>query len=109
MQNNLIEKIEGLSKHVELEYLNMAVNSVAKIEGLKRCESLTKLDLTLNFIEPEDLRESLEHLEWCPMLLELHLIGNPCTDWPGYKEYTIAKVESLIKLDGNDISKSERL
>ena len=87
----------------------MAVNSVAKIEGLKRCESLTKLDMTLNFIEAEDLKESVEHLEWCPNLLELHLMGNPCTDFPGYKEYVIAKVDSLIKLDGVEITKSERL
>jgi len=55
LQNNLIEKMEGMTKLVELEYLSMAVNSVAKIEGLKRCESLQKIDLTLNFIEIEDL------------------------------------------------------
>ena len=55
LQNNLIEKMEGMTKLKELEYLNMAVNSVAKIEGLKRCESLNKLDLTLNFIDVEDL------------------------------------------------------
>ena len=44
-----------MTKLKELEYLNMAVNSVAKIEGLKRCESLNKLDLTLNFVDIEDL------------------------------------------------------
>ena len=47
--------MEGMTKLKELEYLNMAVNSVAKIEGLKRCESLNKLDLTLNFVDIEDL------------------------------------------------------
>ena len=55
LQNNLIEKMEGLNKMAELEYINMAVNSVKKIEGLKRCESLQKIDMTLNFIDLEDL------------------------------------------------------
>lgn len=52
----------------ELEYLNMAVNSVSKIEGLRRCESLNKLDMTLNFIDVEDLKESIEELEYCEHL-----------------------------------------
>ena len=101
--------MEGLNKLVELEYLNMAVNSVSKIEGVKRCESLNKLDLTLNFIDVEDLKESLENLEWCPNFTELYLTGNPCTDWPNYRQYTIAKVETLLRLDGTEIEKSERL
>ena len=101
--------MEGMKKLKELEYLNMAVNSVGKIEGLKRCESLNKLDLTLNFIDVEDFQESLENLEWCPLLDELTLTGNPCTDWPKYREYTIAKVPQLKRLDGDDIEKSQRL
>lgn len=101
--------MEGLNKLVELEYLNMAVNSVGKIEGLKRCESLNKLDLTLNFIDIEDLQESCENLEFCHNFTELYLTGNPCTDWPNYRKYTIAKVETLMRLDGEEISKSERL
>ena len=109
LQNNLIEKMEGLNKLVELEYLNMAVNSVSKIEGLKRCESLNKLDLTLNFVDLEDLKESLENLEWCPFMTDLYMTGNPCTDWPNYRAYAIAKVESLLRLDGTEIMKSERL
>jgi protein TilB len=109
LQNNLIEKMEGLNKLVELEYLNMAVNSVSKIEGLKRCESLNKLDLTLNFVDLEDLKESLENLEWCPFMTDLYMTGNPCTDWPNYRAYTIAKVETLLRLDGTEIMKSERL
>jgi len=101
--------MEGLNKLVELEYLNMAVNSVSKIEGVKRCESLNKLDLTLNFIDVEDLKESLENLEWCPNFTELYLTGNPCTDWPNYRQYTVAKVDTLLRLDGEEVQKSERL
>ena len=109
MQNNLIEKMEGLTKLKELEYLNLAVNSCPRIEGIKRCESLNKLDMTLNFVDIENLKESCEALEWCPFMTELYLSGNPCTDWPGYREYVIAKVETLMKLDGEEIEKSHRL
>ena len=35
LQNNLIPKIENVTKLKELEYLNLAVNNVTKIEGLQ--------------------------------------------------------------------------
>ena len=101
--------MEGLTKLKELEYINLAVNSVGKIEGIQRCESLNKLDLTLNFVDIEDLKESCENLEWCPNFTELYLTGNPCTDWPNYRTYVIAKVETLMRLDGEEISKSQKL
>ncbi len=40
LQNNIIEKLENLDKLRELEYLNLAVNSVSMIEGLDGCEAL---------------------------------------------------------------------
>ena len=101
--------MEGMSKLKELEYLNMAVNSVKKIEGIKRCESLNKLDMTLNFVDLEDFQSSCEEMEWCEMLTDLYFVGNPCTDWEHYKEYLIAKVPQILRLDGNDITRSERL
>ena len=107
LQNNLIEKMEGLNKLVELEYLNLAVNSVKKIEGIKRCESLNKLDLTLNFVDVDALRESCDALEFCPFMTELYLSGNPCTDWDGYRDYVIARVDTLMKLDGLKVSESQ--
>lgn len=109
LQNNLIEKMEGLNKLKELEYLNLAVNSVSKIEGIKRCESLNKLDMTLNFVDLEDLQESCEEMEWCENLVELYMVGNPCTDWEHFKDYVIAKCPQIMRLDGNDITRSERL
>lgn len=108
-QNNLIEKMEGLSKLKELSYLNLAVNSVKKIEGVRRCESLHKLDLTLNFIDLENLRESIEELEYCPDLQEIYLTGNPCCDWKDYADYVIAKLPQLVRFNGDDISRSQRL
>jgi protein TilB len=101
--------MEGLNKLKELEYLNLAVNSVSKIEGVKRCESLNKLDLTLNFIDVEDLKESCENLEFNYLFTDLYLTGTPCLDWTGCRDYVIAKVETLLRLDGTEITKSERL
>lgn len=40
LQNNIIEKIENLEKLKELEYVNLAVNSINLIEGLESCENL---------------------------------------------------------------------
>lgn len=82
--------MEGLSKLKELEYLNLAVNNVSKIEGIKGCESLKKLDLTLNFIDVEDFKESIQNLAWCEQINELYLTGNPCTSWAEYKNYIFA-------------------
>lgn len=100
MQNNLIEEIECCTKFKELEYLNLAVNSVSKIKGLRRCESLRKLDMTLNFLDLEDLKSSCEELEWNPVISELYLMGNPCLDWEHCVDYIIAKVETINRLDG---------
>lgn len=106
LQNNLIPKIEGVSKLKELEYLNLAVNNCTTIGGLEGCESLLKLDMTLNFIPLENYRESLECLAECPDFNELYLTGNPVCDWPQYKTYAVAKIPTLKRLDGDEITKS---
>lgn len=51
-----------------------------------------KIDLTLNFLDIEDLEESMENLSECESIVELYLTGNPCTNWPNYKEYIMGKV-----------------
>lgn len=109
LQNNLIPKIENVHKLKELEYLNLAVNNVTKIEGLATCESLYKLDLTLNFVDLDVLKESCEHLVQCENMKELTLTGNPCTDWKDYKDYIIAKIPQLRRLDATDITKSMQI
>ena len=76
----------------ELEYLNLAVNSVKTIEGIKRCESLNKLDMTLNFVDVEDLEESVDEMEYCENLQEVYMTGNPCTNWEGYRDYMLGRL-----------------
>mmetsp|Transcript_29508 Transcript_29508/g.65337 ORF Transcript_29508/g.65337 Transcript_29508/m.65337 type:complete len:438 (+) Transcript_29508:154-1467(+) len=108
LQNNLISKIQNLHKLKELQYLNLAVNNITKLQNLQRCESLTKLDLTVNFISKAGLL-SICSLQANEGLRELHLLGNPCTDWGGYRQYVIAQLPQLTKLDGQDIKRSERI
>ena len=68
-------------------------------QNLQKCESLERLDLTINFVPKAGLL-TLESLAGNDHLRELTLMGNPCTDWPGYREYVIAKLPQLEKLDG---------
>jgi protein TilB len=39
--------------------------------------------------------ESLVHNQ---QLKELYLLGNPCADWTGYRQYVVAKLPHLKKL-----------
>lgn len=109
LQNNLIEKMEGLNKLKELEYINVCVNNISLIEGVWGCESLQKLDLTLNFIDIEDFEESVDNLADLPDFREIYLLGNPCTDWPHWKEYLMARLPNLGRIDGEEVSISKKL
>lgn len=109
LQDNIIEKMEGLTKLKELEYVNFAVNSIGLIEGIRGCESLQKMDLTLNFIDVEDFEESMDNLAELPDFRELYLLGNPCTDWEHWKDYVVARLPHLGRLDGEDVSKTWKL
>lgn len=42
-------------------------------------------------------------------LRELYTTGNPCEDWSGYKDYVTARIPSLMRLNGTDIVKSDRI
>lgn len=106
LQGNLISRIENLGKLKKLHYLNLAINNIEKIENLEKLESLSKLDLTLNFIG--DI-ESVKNLRDNYNLQELILTGNPCCDYPGYRQYIIHTLPQLSTLDSTAITKSDRL
>ena len=72
--------MENLNKLKELEYLNLALNNIYKIEGIEGCESLKKIDFTVNFIDIENIEESMVNLSKCPQIRELYMTGNPCTE-----------------------------
>ncbi|XP_040911734.1 protein tilB homolog [Toxotes jaculatrix] len=106
LQNNLIPRIENLSRLKKLEYLNVALNNIEVLENLEGCESLQKLDLTVNFVGRLSSVESLKHNIH---LRELFLVGNPCTKFEGYRQYVVASLPQLKWLDGKEISRSERI
>ncbi|CAN9500388.1 unnamed protein product [Ophioblennius macclurei] len=106
LQNNLIPKIENVGRLKKLEYLNLALNNIEVIENLEGCESLQKLDLTVNFV---GRLSSVESLKLNLHLRELFLVGNPCTEFQGYRQYVVAALPQLERLDGTDISRSERI
>lgn len=109
LQNNIIPKMENLSKLKELEYLNLALNNISMLEGIEGCESLKKLDMTVNFVDIEDLEESIYNLKANIMLEDLYLSGNPCEEWPGFKMYVTAHLPRLKQLDGKLILPHERI
>uniref|UniRef100_A0AAX7UAK6 Leucine-rich repeat-containing protein 6 n=1 Tax=Astatotilapia calliptera TaxID=8154 RepID=A0AAX7UAK6_ASTCA len=106
LQNNLIPRIENVGRLKKLEYLNLALNNIEVIENLEGCESLQKLDLTVNFVGRLSSVESLRHNIH---LRELFLVGNPCTQFEGYRQFVVAALPQLKSLDGTEISRSERI
>lgn len=108
MQNNLISKLNNLHRLKELEYANFAVNNIRKIENLQRCESLAKLDLTMNFVEKASLL-TVHTLRENYKLEDLYLMGNPCADFGGYRMFVIGTLPQLKRLDGKDVTPSERI
>lgn len=109
LQNNIIGKLENVSKLKELEYLNLALNNIERIEGLEGCESLNKLDLTVNFVDVEDLASSVYNLKANVMLEDLYLMGNPCLDWSGARDYIIASLPQIKQFDSKLVMKAERI
>ena len=106
LQSNLIPKIENVGKLKKVRYINLALNNIERIENLEGCESLEKLDLTVNFI---GRLTDVERLKANVFLKELYLTGNPVVEFEGYREFVIATLPSLMKLDGVDVNKSERI
>ncbi|XP_034251026.1 protein tilB homolog isoform X2 [Thrips palmi] len=106
LQSNLISKLENLNKMKRLEYLNLALNNIERIENLERCESLEKLDLTLNFIgELTSVASLISNVH----LHTLHLTGNPCAEFSGYRDYVVATLPQLQVLDSEPILRSDRI
>jgi len=109
LQNNLIGKIENLKRMKALKYINFALNNIIKIEGLGSCEKLEKLDFTVNFIDIDFFQKSIENLRRNRELRDLYLTGNPCTSFEGWRSFIIATLPQLTRIDGTDVSRSERI
>ncbi len=73
------------------------------------CESLQKLDLTANFIAAPAGLLSVASLACNQALRELFLVGNPCAKDDAYRTFIIASLPQLTRLDGTDVTPSERI
>ena len=65
--------------------------------------------MTLNFIDIEDFEESIDNLAELQDFRELYLLGNPCMDWKRANEYLMARIDTISRIDGNDVTKTMRL
>eukprot|EP00045_Choanoeca_perplexa_P004122 m.35613 g.35613 ORF g.35613 m.35613 type:complete len:432 (+) comp12406_c0_seq2:186-1481(+) len=106
LQNNIISRIEHVGRLKNLRYLNLALNNIVRIGGLTGCEALEKLDLTVNFIVDVSTAATLQANR---NLTELYLTGNPCASFKDYRKYVISLLPQLTQLDGQAITRSERI
>uniref|UniRef100_A0AAQ6IJB3 Dynein regulatory complex subunit 3 n=1 Tax=Anabas testudineus TaxID=64144 RepID=A0AAQ6IJB3_ANATE len=118
LNNNLIEKIEGLDHLINLTWLNLSFNRIGKIEGLESLQKLEVLNLSNNrisVIENMDKLEKLTHFCIANNLIEqldnvlylrklknlftINLSGNPVSTVDDYKLFIAAYFPNLMCLD----------
>ena len=114
LHNNLLPShptFRQLHRLKSLTYLNLTLNNITTLPAphLAALEKLVKLDLTLNHISLTSLTDSLHALVPCHFLIELYLTGNPCTRWTGYRQWVVGRLVRLERLDGTDVTRTERL
>lgn len=92
----LIENLEGeelfvIGVNKAISSLEPLIHSSANSPSAD-CESLQKLDLTVNFV---GRLSSVERLRHNRHLAELFLVGNPCSEFQGYRQYVVASLPQL--------------
>ncbi|KAJ3595499.1 hypothetical protein NHX12_004802 [Muraenolepis orangiensis] len=98
-----IQRLQHLDRWCrDLKILYLQNNLIPRIG----CESLQKLDLTVNFVGELSSVGSLKHNVH---LRQLFLVGNPCSEYQGYRQYVVATLSQLQWLDGQEVSRSERI
>ena len=65
--------------------------------------------MTLNFVDIEDFEESVDNLAELNDIRELYLVGNPLTNWQYWKQYLMARLPTLGRIDGDECTKGKRL
>lgn len=64
----------------------------------------------MNFVDVDELEESIRHLQSRERLVDLYMMGNPSqANWPNFQNYVIAMLPQLVTLDGTEITKSMRI
>ena len=64
----------------------------------------------MNFVDVDELESSMDHLADREHLKDLYMMGNPAqANWPGFKNYVIARLPQLQFLDGEAITRSMQI
>eukprot|EP00164_Ancoracysta_twista_P005763 GFYU01007925.1.p1 GENE.GFYU01007925.1~~GFYU01007925.1.p1 ORF type:complete len:235 (-),score=44.50 GFYU01007925.1:121-825(-) len=87
------------------EVLSLSVNKICTLEDFAFCPKLSELYLRKN--EVPDVQDIL-YLKGLKHLKILWLCDNPCAKNPKYREFAIAHLSNLTKLDNEDITPEER-
>lgn len=103
LQKNQITRIENLEVLPKLKFLTLADNKITKVENLKILTNLQFLDLSDNLVEDFDGEE------FPASLIILNLKGNPCIQLVDYKKKLFVALPLLKQLNGQDITREERL
>uniref|UniRef100_A0A3P8WD61 Dynein regulatory complex subunit 3 n=1 Tax=Cynoglossus semilaevis TaxID=244447 RepID=A0A3P8WD61_CYNSE len=118
LNNNMIERIEGVDHLRNLTWLNLSFNRIKKIEGLDSLTKLELLNLTDNKISAIENMDSLQkltnfgiannlipqlenviYLRKLKNLLTLNLYGNPISEEKDYTLFIAAHFPHLMHLD----------
>ncbi len=127
MDNNRIERIEGLEGCPNLEWLDLSFNSIKVIENIEHLSKLTDLSLQSNQITTVEGLTGMPDLSCLSMgdnsiksmdgLLSLRpftklklvsFTGNPIVSDPEYRAYAVSHIPSLVYLDYRRIPAKER-
>lgn len=105
MWGNDLDSVEALEMMPNLEVLSLSVNNIRTLENFQFCKKLKELYLRKNLI---DKLEEVSYLQNLPELKVLWLWENPCCENTYYRDYIIAMLPWLEKLDNQAISDEER-
>ncbi|XP_038045204.1 leucine-rich repeat-containing protein 46-like [Patiria miniata] len=103
LQQNRIRKIENLESLQSLRFLTLADNQIERVENLSVLPELKLLDLSSNQIRDFNTDELPK------TLLILNMEGNPCSQQPEYRKRILLAFPNLKQLDGDDVTRQERL
>ncbi|KAK2725069.1 hypothetical protein QYM36_001502 [Artemia franciscana] len=102
-----VDGIGDIRKLKHLKRVNLTLNLLGSIEKLGSLEELEIADFSCNNIA--SVSEVCEELKECLKLNDLTLLGNPCTRSPNYRNYVIASLPQLLRLDHVEITRLDKI
>lgn len=99
------EDVSILNQMPNIEVLALSINKISTLKDFQNLIKLQELYIRRNNIK--NLAE-IKYLQRLPNLHTLWLSENPCADHPNYREYVIAHLPNLQKLDNKEVTADER-